>query len=62
MVVNALRDVNTCCNQVDLDILKFEGAILFYFNKKNTSLNFVILYFYGLELLLFELLIYPSEC
>ena len=43
---------------VNLDILKFEGAI-FFFNKKNTSLNFVILYFYGLELLLFELLIYP---
>ena len=50
-----------------LDILKFEGAIFIFifYKKKIASLNFVIFlifYFHGLELLLFELWIYPSGC
>ena len=62
MIVKYIERCKHMLQLVTLDILKVEGEIcLLVFFFSNASLNLVIFYFYGLELPLFDVLIYPFE-
>ena len=64
MIVKYIERCKHMLQLVTLDILKVEGEIcllVFFFFFSNASLNLVIFYFYGLELPLFDVLIYPFE-
>ena len=63
MIVKYIERCKHMLQLVTLDILKVEGEIclLVFFFFSNASLNLVIFYFYGLELPLFDVLIYPFE-